>query len=113
MREKVHERFARMTQGAATAHLPAVHLQGRKQRDHSMTHIFDRVPFRMSRSQGQGRLDTVQCLNRGLLFDAENRCLFWRFGIQTEDVFGLGLKIGIGTGHIALQAVRLQSALAG
>ena len=67
-------------------------LQGRKQRKGSVPHTFDRVPFGAAGSQGQGLLDTVQCLNRSVLVDAKNRCLFWRFQVQTEDVFGLCLK---------------------
>jgi hypothetical protein len=75
----------------------------------SLRSSFDRVPFGASRSEGPGGLRMIERLNRGLLIDAENRCHFWRLQIQTENVFGLGGKVGIGTGHVALQAVRLQS----
>jgi hypothetical protein len=45
--EKLNECFARLAGRAASNDLAAVHLQSGKQRDRSLSHIFDRVPFHL------------------------------------------------------------------
>src|SRR5712692_2326406 len=93
--QKLEEGFAGVARRAATEDFPAMHLQGSKQRDGSVSHILDRVSFRAPRSERQGGLRTVQRLNRGLFVDAENRRIFRSVQIQTQNIFGLGLpKLG-------------------
>ena len=92
-------------------HLAAVHLQSGKQRNGPVSHVLDRLPFRPGRLQRQRRLCAVQSLDRRLFVDAKNRCVLRRMQVQTQDVFGLGFKVRIRTGHVPPQSMWLQPGL--
>src|SRR5229473_4257053 len=73
--QEAYELLAGVAWHAPSYHLPAVHLQSGKQRDGSVPHVLDGLPFRPLGSQWQRRLCAVQCLDRSLLVDAENCCV--------------------------------------
>ena len=58
--------------------------------------------------EGQDGVAPVQRLNRGLLIHAEDRRMRRRMEIEADDVRRLALEVGIRTGDVALQAVRLE-----
>jgi hypothetical protein len=76
-----------------------------------MPHVLDRLPFRPGGLQRQRRLGAIQSLDRRLLVDAENCCVLGGMQVQTQDVFGLGFKVGVRAGHVPPQSIRLRPGL--
>src|SRR6266446_4809597 len=69
------------------------------------------VPFRASRGQRQNRILAIQGLDGGFFIHAEHRGMRWRVQVQPNNVGGLLLKMRIVRGHVALDAMRLESVL--
>jgi hypothetical protein len=59
----------------------------------------------------QNGVEPVQRLNGGLLVHTKDGRMLGRVQIQADDVSGFGFEIGIGAGHVSLQAMRLQAGL--
>ena len=57
----------------------------------------------------QDRIEAVQGLNGGLFIDAEHGRMLRRIQVQADDVGGFAFEVRIVAGHVALQAMRLQS----
>src|SRR3954467_6232092 len=64
----------------------ARHIQGRKQRCHTMTFVIMRLPGRHTGRQRKNRLRTVQRLDLTLLMDAQHDRMSRRIHIQPHDV---------------------------
>ncbi len=92
-------------------HLAGLHIQSGIERQGPVTVILEAMPFRSPRRKGQHGIEPVQGLNRRLLVDAEHGCMLRRMQVQTDDVRRFGFKVGIVTGQVVLQAVRLQAGL--
>ncbi len=58
--QEPHELLDGVAWRAPSHHLPPLHLQGGKQRDGSVSHVLDGLPFRPGGSQRQRRLCTIQ-----------------------------------------------------
>ena len=87
---------------------PAVHLQGSEQRDRSVTHILDRCVVPGAPVAGARRA----AYGPALEWRSSRRCRkplpFPEDAGTDRECLWPWPKIGIGTGHVALQAVRLQ-----
>ena len=71
--------------------------------------VLEAVTFGASRRERQDGIETIQGLNGGLLIHAEHGRVLGRAQIEAEDIGGFGFELGIVTGHVAFQAVRLQA----
>src|SRR5437773_6864835 len=92
-------------------HLPGLGVEGGIQRQGAVAKVLKAVPFCASRGQRQNRIFAIQGLDGGLFIYAEHRGMCRRVQIQPNNVGGLLLKIRIVRGHVALDAMRLESVL--
>ena len=76
-----------------------------------MAVVLEAVTFGASRRERQDGIETVQGLNGGLLIDAEHGRMLRRAQIKAEDVSGFAFEFRIVAGHVAFEAVRLESGL--
>src|SRR5882762_6739691 len=77
-----------------------------------MTKILKAMAFRPARGQWQYRVFAIQGLNVRLLIDAKHCRMGRRVQVQANDVRRLLLKVRIVRGHVALDALGLESMLA-
>ena len=77
----------------------------------AMPVVLEAVALGAAWRKRQNRIEPVQSLNSGLLIHTKDgRMLGW-VKVQPDDVSCLSLEIGIVTGHVPLQAMRLQTSL--
>ncbi len=69
--------------------------------------VFKAVALGAARRERKDGVESIERLNRGLLVEAEDRGVLWRIEVQPEDIGRLGLEVGIGRPHVALQSMRL------
>src|SRR6266699_1124816 len=77
-----------------------------------MTKVLKAMAFRPARGQWQYRIFAIQGLNVRLLIDAKHCRMGRRVQVQANDVRRLLLKVRIVRGHVALDALGLESMLA-
>ena len=75
-----------------------------------MTDVIKAMACGPARRERQHRVEPIQRLDGGLFIDAEHRGVRGRSQIQPENGRGLVLEIGVRTGDVALEAVRLSNA---
>jgi hypothetical protein len=85
--------------------------QSRIEGERPMPVIFETVPLGAAGRKRQNRIEPVERLNGGLFVDAEEGRMLGRVQIQADDVCGLAFEVRIVAGHVALQAMRLQTSL--
>lgn len=73
--------------------------------------IFEAMPFRPPRRQGQHRTLAVQGLDRRFLVHTKHRRMLRWVQIEADDVSGLALEVRVGGSHIALQPMGLDPML--
>jgi len=74
---------------------PGVHVKRGEQIGGAMPHVIVRLLRRLSKVDGQGRLSSVQCLDLGLLVDAEHDGATRRVQVQTDYVGDFLGELGI------------------
>ena len=74
-----------------------------------MTVVLKTVAFGTSRREGENRIQPVQGLNGCFLIDAEYGRVLRRTQVQTEDVSRFCFELGIVTGHVSFEAMRLEA----
>ena len=74
-----------------------------------MTVVLKTVAFGTSRREGENRIQPVQGLNGCFLIDAEYGRVLRRTQVQTEDVSRFRFELGIVTGHVSFEAMRLEA----
>lgn len=84
-------------------------IQRRIQGERAVPVVLETVAFGASRRKRQDGIETIQGLNGGFLIDAEHRGMLRRAQIEAEDIGGFAFELGIIAGHVAFQAVRLQT----
>ena len=83
-------------------------VQCRKQAERAIALVFKSVALGTSGRQRKHPVLTVERLNRGLLVDAEHRCVGWRVQIQANHIGRLGLEVRIVGDHVSIHAMGLQ-----
>ncbi len=110
--EKVDEVLAGVPQGSLAVDFPGASVQGGVERERAVTLVLEAVPFGAAGRQRQDAIAAIECLHGGLFVDAEDGGMPRRIEVEAKDIGGLGLKVGIVGGHVALQAMRLEIGLA-
>ena len=70
--------------------------------------VLETVPLGASGRQRQDAVATVERLNGGLLIHAKHGGMARRIEVETDDVGGFALEVGVVGGHVALQPMRLE-----
>jgi hypothetical protein len=109
--EKGNELLACVTSDRLSKNRASLRIEGGVKRKCSMTNVLEPVPFCASRRQRKNRISSIQCLNRRLLVDAENRGMLGRIHVETDDVSGLGFEIWIVRRLVSLNAMGLKAVL--
>ena len=73
--------------------------------------VIESATFNPARRERQHAVPVVEGLNGGLLVDAEDRGMTGRVQVESDDVGGLRLEVGVVGRHIARQPVRAQFGL--
>jgi len=84
-------------------------IQGGIERQRAEAVVLEAVPLGPSRRQRQDRIQSIECLDVGLLVQAEDGRVPRRVQVQANDVRGLALEVGIVRRHVAFQPMRLES----
>jgi hypothetical protein len=97
-----------------TGHRLAHHLAGPRvergvERERAATDVLEAMALGAARGQRQHGERAIECLDRGLLVDAEYDCVLGRVDVESDHVRRLGLEVGVVGGDIAVQVVRLES----
>jgi len=74
-----------------------------------MTNVLKAVSFRASRRYRQDRISSIQCLNCRLFIDTKHRSTLGWVHVETDDVSGFALEVGIVRSHVAFQLMRLEA----
>src|SRR5258708_3293951 len=93
--EKSHELGASMAGRGSAEDFTTLGVERRKERKRPVPIIFKTVPLCAPWTQGQHRIQPIQCLNGTFLVDAEHRCIDRRLEIQTDDIGGFFLELRI------------------
>src|SRR3954451_24467114 len=83
-------------------HFAGLDIQGRIERKRSVAIVLETMALGAARRQWQDGIEPVQCLNRGLLVNTEDGRMLRRLHVQPDDVCGLGLKLRVIAGHVAV-----------
>ena len=110
--EETHEVQARVTGRRLSLHLARPHVQRRVERQRAVPLVLEPVTLDPARRERQHAVLPVEGLNGGLLVDAEHRGVTGRIQVETDDVGGLRLEVGVVRRHVAGQPVRPQVGLA-
>jgi hypothetical protein len=84
-------------------------VERRVERKRAVTVVPKTMPLGSSGRERQHWIEPIQRLNGALFVDAENYRIDRRLQIQTNDISSLCFKIRVVAGHVAAQAVGLQS----
>ena len=95
--------------GGLAQHFAAFGVERSVKRERAVAVILKAVAFHAAGRQWQHRIQPVQRLDGSLLVDAKHRRMLRRFDVQSDDVGGLGLELGIVGEHVALDPVGLKS----
>ena len=98
--------------GGLAQHLAGLGVEGRIERQGAVTEILKAVALRPTGGERQDRIFAIQGLNMRLFIHTEHCGVRRRVQIQTDDVGRLLLKVRIVRGHVALDAMGLESVLA-
>jgi len=98
-----------VTKRSLAQHLAGFGVERRVKRKGAVPVVLKTVPLDSSGGERQYWIEPVQRLDGALFVDAENRSVHRRLQIQPNDISSLGFKIRIVAGHVAAQAVGLQS----
>lgn len=79
------------------------------ERERAVAEVLEAVALQAPRRERQHRIEPVERLDVTLLVQAEHRSMLRRIEIETNDVGGLLLEIGIVGSHVALDPMRLES----
>src|SRR5258708_15175744 len=74
-----------------------------------MTKIFKAMPFGSARGERQNRVQSVECLDRALLIDTEDRSVYRRLKVEANDVGRLLFKLRVIAGHVPTHSMRLNT----
>ena len=98
-----------VTRRGLAQHLAGFGVERGVERKGAVTVVLKTVSLGSSGRERQDWIEPVQSLDGALFVDAENRSVHRRLQIQPNDISSLGFKIRIVAGHVAAQAVGLQS----
>jgi hypothetical protein len=94
--------------GGTAEDLSRSRVERRIKRQRAMPGVLKAVSFRAAWRQRQDRIQPIQRLDRGLLIDTEDRRVLRRVQIQSDNIGGLALKVGIVRRHVSLEPMRLE-----
>lgn len=98
-----------VTRGGLAQHLAGLGVERGVERKRAVTVVLKTVSLGSSGRERQDWIEPVQSLDGALFVDTEDCGIDRRLQIQADDISSLGFKIRVVTGHVAAQAVGLQS----
>lgn len=111
VRQEGDELLGRVPVGRFAQDFARLRIERGVQGERAMAVIFEAMPFRSPRRQGQHRILTVQGLDRRVLVHTKHGRMLRRVQVETDHIGRLPLEVGIGGGQIPVQAVRLEPVL--
>ncbi len=93
--EKRHELGRGVALGSLAQHLTGLGIESRVQRQGAVAEILEAMTLGATRRQRQHRIEAIQRLNGRLLIDTEHCRVRRRIEVETNDVRGLGLELGV------------------
>ena len=97
--------------GGLAVDLPRLGIESGKKGEGSMAYILEPMALGPTRREGQDGVLAVQGLDGRFLIHTEDRSMLGRMQVETDDIGGLGLEVGIIGRHVAIHAVRLDPVL--
>ncbi len=103
--EEAHEVQTRVPGRRLPLNLARLHVQRRVERQCAVPLVLESVALDPARRERQHPVPPVERLDGGLLVDAEHGGMAGRVQVETDDVGGLRLEVGVVRRHIAGQPV--------
>ncbi len=107
--EEIHEVGTGVAGRRFPMHSSGFGVQRSVERQRAMAIILEPVALSATRRERQHGVQTIERLNRGLFIYTEDGRMLRRVQIEPDDIGGFAFEVRIVAGHVAFQAVRLQS----
>lgn len=100
--QEAHTLGARVAHRRVAEHFAGTRIEGRVEREGTVTVILEAVALGAAGRQRQDGVESIEGLDGGLLIEAEDRCVLRRLQIQADDIGRFLLEVGVARAHVAL-----------